>query len=330
MTDGTGLGKAKKSFFRKKLLARNFSHLEDREEFRILDYMPAINSRPIDLHDPLRVRRAGRTIKAFLCITMYNEHADELKRSLRGVADNLDQLEPALLWEEFAVCIVVDGRHKMSKSVLQFAEKELKLFDPDLVKVEHNGAPVTAHIFEKSVELAKHTSQREYFKPLQMILCIKERNGGKLNSHLWYFSAFCRQLQPKFWCVAAQSQALTCVVCDERVPLRRWQTQSTWAPVVCVSLWGSGQHRPVLTDKRNCTRMSLSPPRSSPGPCLPACDTQLLMCPPTVLVQPVAGRGHRAPARRLREAGAGHGAEPAGGRRVRRDCGAQPARVQLG
>lgn len=167
------MGKAKKSFFRKKLLARNFSHLEDREEFRILDYMPTICARPIDLHDPLRVRRSGRTIKLFLCITMYNEHADELKRSLRGVAEQLDQLEPGLLWEEMAVCIIVDGREKMNKSMLSFCEKELKLFDPDLLRYEHNGSNVTCHIFEKSVELAKHTSSREYFKPLQMILAIK-------------------------------------------------------------------------------------------------------------------------------------------------------------
>ena len=36
-------GRAKKSFFRKKLPARLFSHVENREEFRILDYMPCTN-----------------------------------------------------------------------------------------------------------------------------------------------------------------------------------------------------------------------------------------------------------------------------------------------
>ena len=41
---GAVTGKAKKSFFRKKLPARLFSHVEDREEFRILDYMPCTNS----------------------------------------------------------------------------------------------------------------------------------------------------------------------------------------------------------------------------------------------------------------------------------------------
>ena len=65
-------GRAKKSFFRKKLPAKMFSHVENREEFRILDYMPCTNRQPIDLHDPLRVRRSGRNIKLFLCITMYN------------------------------------------------------------------------------------------------------------------------------------------------------------------------------------------------------------------------------------------------------------------
>ena len=150
------------------------------------------------MHDPLRVRRAGRSIKLFLSITMYNEHADELRRSLRGVAEQLDQLQPHVTWEEMAVAIIVDGRNKMHKSMKEFCNKELKVFDEGLLRKEHNGQEVTCHIFEKSVELSKHKAQREYYQPLQIILCIKERNGGKLNSHLWFFSGFCKQLQPEY------------------------------------------------------------------------------------------------------------------------------------
>jgi cellulose synthase/poly-beta-1,6-N-acetylglucosamine synthase-like glycosyltransferase len=45
-----------------------------------------------------------------------------------------------------------------------------------------------------AVELPKHASQREYHYPLQCVLAIKERNGGKLNSHLWFFSGFAVQV----------------------------------------------------------------------------------------------------------------------------------------
>lgn len=67
--------------------------------------------------------------------------------------------------------------------------------------------PVTCHIFERSVEMPKHSSQREYFKPLQMLLAVKEKNGGKLNSHLWFFSGFCRQMQPAYTFVRGRAAA---------------------------------------------------------------------------------------------------------------------------
>ena len=153
---------------------------------------------PIDLHDPLRVRRMGRKIKLFLSITMYNENADELQRSLKGVAEQLDQLQPHVTWEEMAVAIIVDGRNKMHKSMIEYCTKELKIFDEGLLRLKYNGSEVSCHIFEISVELPKHKAQREYYQPLQLILCIKERNGGKLNSHLWFFSGFCKQLQPEY------------------------------------------------------------------------------------------------------------------------------------
>jgi chitin synthase len=34
-----------------------------------------------------------------------------------------------------------------------------------------------------------------YYQPLQTILAIKERNGGKLDSHDWFFNAFAEHLQ---------------------------------------------------------------------------------------------------------------------------------------
>ncbi len=47
-------------------------------------------------------------------------------------------------------------------------------------------------------------TQREYYKPLQVALVIKEKNGGKLNSHLWFFAAFVKQLQPSY-CVVSEA-----------------------------------------------------------------------------------------------------------------------------
>ena len=135
---------------------------------------------------------------------MYNEDASELKRTLLGLAENLDDLDAAgVSWHEMVVSIIVDGRYKASPDLLTYMEKELKCYDGELMKDTFRGEDVTMHLFERTVQLSKHTAQRTYYRPLQLIFALKERNGGKLNSHLWYFNAFCRQLTPKYTFVRA-------------------------------------------------------------------------------------------------------------------------------
>lgn len=38
----------------------------------------------------------------------------------------------------------------------------------------------------------------EAYPPLQVLFATKTSNAGKLNSHAWYFSAFCHVLQPEY------------------------------------------------------------------------------------------------------------------------------------
>lgn len=192
------LGIPDPNVMRKRLPSSAFSHEEDRPEVMTLDYTPAINRRPIDLDTPLRCMRMGRPVKIMMVVTMYNEEPDELERSLRGVAVNLDQLAPGVTWEEIVVVIVCDGREKMNKACLEYMEKELKIWDSNMLLKKHRNNDVTCHIFEKTVELPRHSAQRVYYQPLQVVLAVKEKNGGKLNSHLWFFSGFCTQVQPTY------------------------------------------------------------------------------------------------------------------------------------
>jgi hypothetical protein len=78
------------------------------------------------------------------------------------------------------VSIIIDGREFASQSMLDFLQYEMKLYDPALLRTTHNTRPVVMHLFERSVELSKHASQREYHFPLQCMLGLKERNGGKV------------------------------------------------------------------------------------------------------------------------------------------------------
>lgn len=187
------------SFLRQQLSSSDFSHEENREEFLTLDYTPAINVRPIDLHTPLRSIRLGRDIKVCVCITMYNEDADELYRSLHGIASNLRHLDAlGIHWTQVQVCVVADGRGKLNEFTKEYLSNDLHVYDEDLILTQHKGNNVTCHIFEKTVEIKKDLNQKEYFPPVQILLAVKEKNGGKLNSHLWFFSAFSKQLQPKY------------------------------------------------------------------------------------------------------------------------------------
>lgn len=130
---------------------------------------------------------------------MYNEDDDELDRSLKGVASNLEALQRyRLSWENVLVVMLVDGRSKANPKTLKYMKEKLHIYDESMILERLNHSDVTMHMFERTVALPKHTAQNKYYPPLQLMLALKERNGGKLNSHLWYFAGFCKNVNPKY------------------------------------------------------------------------------------------------------------------------------------
>jgi hypothetical protein len=88
------------------------------------------------------------------------------------------------------VIVILDGRLKMSTSMGDYLKSIALLDETLLVEAHHGGKPVVMHMFERTLELPSHATQREYRLPLPCSLALKEKNGGKLNSHLWTFMAF--------------------------------------------------------------------------------------------------------------------------------------------
>ena len=118
------------------------------------------------------------------------EDGDELERSLTGIASNLPGLQQrGIHWSEVQVMVILDGRAKASSSMIDYLSA-IQLYDRSLLMEERNDDPVTMHLFERTVELPSHQTQREFYLPLPISLALKEKNGGKLNSHLWTFMAF--------------------------------------------------------------------------------------------------------------------------------------------
>lgn len=148
----------------------------------------------------LRVDELGHKIRTFITVTMYNEEGSELKGTLTGIARNLQHMcdlwgEKA--WENVAVAVVSDGRTKASSSCLDFLSG-IGAFDEEIMTVTSVGVDVQMHLFESTIQLVRDDNFESYYPPLQLIYALKEHNGGKLNSHLWFFNAFAEQLLPTY------------------------------------------------------------------------------------------------------------------------------------
>ncbi|PRW61415.1 chitin synthase 1 [Chlorella sorokiniana] len=153
----------------------------------------------------LRLQRMDRKIKLFICVTLYNEDYDELRKTLVGICDNLEVMYDQFVakdgrrgmdWTEVAVCIVQDGIGNANESVLA-ASTVHGFFSPVVLQTSVLGAPTTLHLFEYTARFKKYAGLDNY-PPLQIMFATKGKNKGKLDSHCWYFDAFCYLLQPEF------------------------------------------------------------------------------------------------------------------------------------
>ena len=96
---------------------------------------------------------------------------------------------------------MADGRKKVHSRVLDCLTL-LGVYQPgDHMKNMVNNKPVTAHLFEYTTSFGldpdvKFVYPDKGVMPTQILLCIKEKNQKKINSHRWFFNAFSPLLQP--------------------------------------------------------------------------------------------------------------------------------------
>jgi chitin synthase len=175
------------------------------DQFTHLRYTCCVSPKPITFTaDGYRLQcfEKGYRIKCLHVVTMYNEDDKELMRTLRGTCQNLQhmsKIEGPDVWKKFAVVIVIDGRTKANKETLNYAAAN-GFFNPDLMEeaLGQSDLHPTMHIFEYTAQLKEDENFEKRFPPLQIIFAIKEHNGGKLDSHLWFFNAFADQVIPKY------------------------------------------------------------------------------------------------------------------------------------
>lgn len=174
--------------------------------------------------------------KVIVSVTMFNETYKELNDSIRGIADNIENLPEfsyGMTIDDIVVFVILDGREKMDESIFQFrqdtkhylTEEDAKVMDVaiednrrrtkawkrhmEVLRTKYSERDVIAltkripmlqlHLFKCNRLISKGSIANEsYYTPFDIIFAVKENNMGKLNSHLWIMRGFARQLNPDF------------------------------------------------------------------------------------------------------------------------------------
>ncbi|CAG8460547.1 3107_t:CDS:2 [Scutellospora calospora] len=179
----------------------------DGQEFTSLRYT-ACTSDPDDFKkEGFTLRQSPKSTKLFIAITMYNENEIQLANTLYGITKNINYIcnkkDRQDAWKEVVVCIIADGRKKVSQRVLAYLAV-LGIYQDGIMQTNVNNKDVNSHIFEYTTQIAinpvmkmKTANIDEGIVPVQLIFCLKEENKKKINSHRWFFNAFGSVLEPE-------------------------------------------------------------------------------------------------------------------------------------
>ncbi|CAA91105.1 chitin synthase I [Schizosaccharomyces pombe] len=150
-----------------------------------------------------------RKTEICIAITMYNEDEVLFARTMHSVMKNISHLCTRKnsqvwgkdAWKKVVVCIISDGRTKIHPRTLAYLAA-IGVYQDGIAKNQVNDKEVKAHIYEYTTQLSidpnlKFKGSDRGIVPVQMIFCLKEKNQKKLNSHLWFFQAFCPILKPE-------------------------------------------------------------------------------------------------------------------------------------
>eukprot|EP01029_Cantina_marsupialis_P025972 TRINITY_DN68982_c0_g2_i1.p1 TRINITY_DN68982_c0_g2~~TRINITY_DN68982_c0_g2_i1.p1 ORF type:complete len:732 (+),score=199.15 TRINITY_DN68982_c0_g2_i1:68-2263(+) len=165
----------------------------------------ANNANPTRLESGSQDINFGRTdsgtpeLKWLICITLYNEEAELLKGTIEALWENVRVLnhKRACSWKNIAIFIVVDNPASKIPHLVNFCADKLHLIPKKFQDDVNDGFPVSqnkgaAHIFMNTLNKWGKTS-------LQIMLCIKARNFGKVHSHAVAFNGVGARLNPTYF-----------------------------------------------------------------------------------------------------------------------------------
>lgn len=156
----------------------------------------------------LRAKKYGRQTEIVICVTMYNEDEQAFARTMHAVMKNVAHLckrhKSSVWgkdsWKKVQVIIIADGRNKVNQSVLELLTAT-GCYQDNLARPYVNNKEVKAHLYEYTAQISidenfKFKGDEKSLTPVQVMLCLKEKNQKKINSHRWLFNSFCPILDP--------------------------------------------------------------------------------------------------------------------------------------
>ncbi|KAI9304356.1 chitin synthase-domain-containing protein [Cunninghamella echinulata] len=155
----------------------------------------------------LRQQLYKRETELLIVITMYNEDHILFARTLHGVMKNIAHLCSLSTptwdkngWKKIVVSIVADGRKIIHPRILSILAS-MGIYQVGVAKNKVDNEQVTAHIYEYTTQISIDADMNikgpdKGIVPVQILLCIKEKNAKKIDSHKWCFNAFGSLLKP--------------------------------------------------------------------------------------------------------------------------------------
>ena len=144
---------------------------------------------------------SDRRVTNAFCVTVYNEPDSSLRSTLHSVLLALRHSYSQVGCDSARsiICILIDGRAQMHPSLRSWLKNVQLTAD-----VPHRYAGLDIHVTSHHADTLARTLDPASPKPaagcmlkIDAMLCIKNENRGKLESHALFFREICAAVQPE-------------------------------------------------------------------------------------------------------------------------------------
>jgi len=143
-----------------------------------------------------------RRVKNAFCVTVYNEPDSALRSTLHSLLLALrhSYFNLGSVAARSIICILVDGRAQMHSSLVGWLKHAQLALDTPQRRPNLDVHAMSHHIdtLIRTIDPASAKPAAECMLKIEVMLCIKSENRGKLESHATFFRDICTVVQPEF------------------------------------------------------------------------------------------------------------------------------------